>query len=192
MAVPEDGCTCRWLQVTVAASLVWEWCGCCIGSPLSSHLVFQPACGFTPAVQLRLVTESRRPQEGEKSKGPVFSLNAKIALWGNFIPERPEWVRQRDTLWHIAQDRSSHALTMSGYMSTMCPSVTYTDSRSLRYRVLFAAESTAGLGVSMDGQMFVLLCVQLFFTALPQRWKHPGNPVLLLILWAYAPLQPVF
>lgn len=80
MAVPEDGCACRWLQVMVAASLEWEWCGCCIGSPLSSHLVFQPACGFTPAVQLRLVTESRWPQEGEKSKGPVFSLNAKIAL----------------------------------------------------------------------------------------------------------------
>lgn len=73
-----DGCACSWLQVTVAASLEWEWYGCCIGSPLSSHLVLQPACGFIPAVQLWLVTESRGPQEGEKSKGLIFSLNAKL------------------------------------------------------------------------------------------------------------------
>lgn len=70
---------------------------------------------------------------------------------------------------------------MSGCMNTMCP-VTYTDLRSLQYRVLFVAESTAGLVVSMDGQMFVLLYVQLVITAVRQRGKHPGNSVLLLTL----------
>lgn len=98
----------------------------------------------------------------------------------------------RGTLWHIAQDKSSHALTMSGCMGTMCASVTYTDLRSLQYRVLFVAESTEGLGVSMDGQVFVLLYVQLFFTSLHQRGKHPGSSVLLLIQIAYAPPQPIF
>lgn len=81
---------------------------------------------------------------------------------------------------------------MSGCMSTMCTSVTYPGLRVLQYGVLFVAENTAGLGISMDGQLFVLLSVQPFFSALRQRGKHPGNPVLLLILQAYAPLQPIF
>lgn len=53
MWVAPRGLLCWWLclrfvlQVTVAASLEWEWCGCCTGSPLSSHLVqgiTLPAC----------------------------------------------------------------------------------------------------------------------------------------------------
>lgn len=150
----------------------------------------QPSCaGHYPASLLvasyQHCNYGWKQKAGGHSRGRnqkvLYPLWMQIILWGNFIPGRPEWERLRGTLWHVAQDKSSHALAMSGCMGTMCASVTYTHLRSLQYRVLFVAESTAGLGVSMDSQMFVLLYVQLYFTSLHQRGKHPGSSVLLLM-----------
>lgn len=73
MAVPAAGCKSR---------LLLHWSGNGMDAVLAhlcpAILCFSLACGFIPAVQLWLVRESRGPQEGKKSKGLIFSLNAKL------------------------------------------------------------------------------------------------------------------
>lgn len=134
-----DGCACRWLQVTVAASLEWEWYGCCSGSPLSSHLVqgiTLPACMWLHTSTA--VMAGNRKQEAtvggqmkRKGKGPVSSLNTVRQFyprkaWNELGREAPFGTLLRIKvlmLWpHLAVwvpcTHQSHTLTTWGCCST--------------------------------------------------------------------------
>lgn len=104
-----------------------------------------------------------------------------------FIPARHEWTRQRH---HLARGSGWKFSRCDHVWPYGCPSGTFTDSRSLRYKVLLVAESTAGLEASMEGQMLISLNVQLcLFHCVTSEGKTSWQSLLVINAVSQCPLD---